>query len=349
MFESIFPARTSPSNNLFFNEPDSYTTLTSDAELGKKNIIAEQQIADLPKANIVTFFNYKGGTGKTTSCISVAGRLAQLGKRVLVVDWDAQSNATLALGVDPARVQRSMSDVVFEQLDNSDSDSIKKIILKTKFANLDLAPAKLNLSVAESALVERSASPDLLLNSLAPIRHYYDFILIDISSSSNALISAGLRAASQLIVPCSAGNYSLQGIHNLKRFLNHLKQRTGHQIPNIMIAVTRTVESSRLPNIGSRISSRIGSHIGAQAGHRRPATTDTMEDILEHIFGKVFKIPDSMDILDAQLAKMPVSHFAPHSDASKSYAEMANQIIYNSMGRPAVRNENQHAIVHSAS
>lgn len=321
MFESLFSTRTSPSENFFFNDPQSHRNSTPGAELEKKNINLEEQTASLPQANIVTFFNYKGGTGKTTSCISVAGRLAQLGKRVLVVDWDSQSNATLALGIDPARVRRSMSDVVFAQFNSPGNEAIKSIILKTNFENLDLAPAKLNLSVAESAMIERQALPELLLNSLAPIRNYYDFILIDISSSSNVLISAGLRAATQLIVPCSAGNYSLQGIHNLKRFLNHLKERTGHQIPNIMIAVTRTTESNR--------RSRVGSRKRAPVGHRRPATTDNMEDILEHIFGKVFKVPDSMDILDAQLAKMPISHFAPHSDASKSYAEMTNQIIYN--------------------
>lgn len=321
MFESLFSTRTSPSNNLFFNDPQSHKNLTAHTDQEKKSSHLDNQNIDVPQANIVTFFNYKGGTGKTTSCISVAGRLAQLGKRVLVVDWDSQSNATLALGIDPARVRRSMSDVVFAQFNSPGNESIKSIILKTNFENLDLAPAKLNLSVAESAMVERQAPPELLLDSLMPIRDYYDFILIDISSSSNVLISAGLRAATQLIVPCSAGNYSLQGIHNLKRFLNHLKMRTGHQIPNIMIAVTRTIEANR--------RSRVGARKRAPVGHRRPATTDNMEDILEHIFGKVFKVPDSMDILDAQLAKMPISHFAPHSDASKSYAEMTNQIIYN--------------------
>lgn len=341
MFESIFPPRTPSSNDLFFNEPHPYTNIASDSDSELENKFKKQQVADLPKANIVTFFNYKGGTGKTTSCISVAGRLAQLGKRVLVVDWDSQSNATLSLGIDPARVQLSMSDVVFNQLEDNNEESIKSIILKTKVTNLDLAPAKLNLSLAEAAMVEQNASPDLLLKSLAPIRHYYDFILIDISSSSNVLISAGLRAATQLIVPCSAGNYSLQGIHNLKRFLNHLKQRTGHQIPHIMIAATRIIESSRLPRIGSRL--------GSQVGHRRPATTENMEDILEHIFGKVFKIPDSMDILDAQLAKMPVSHFAPHSEASKKYAEMTNQIVYNANRIPVARQPLQRALILSAS
>lgn len=263
--------------------------------------------------NCISFFNYKGGTGKTTSCLSIAGRLAKLGKRVLIVDWDPQANATFSLGVDPDRIKRSMYDVVMNQLEGYSGLTLKEIVIATPIPNLDLAPAELKLSTAETAMYKNDAPPEILVDCFSSVQNYYDFILVDMPSGSNAFMTSGLRAASQLVVPCGAGTYSLQGLQNVKRFLGDLKRRTGHTVPHVTVVLTRGTEDNLLQAIG----------------HRNAATTDDMEDDLRYMFGSVYKVPDSQDILEAQRASLPVTHFAPRCSASRAYAQITEKILKN--------------------
>ena len=103
----------------------------------------------MPRAECVAFANHKGGTGKTTSYLSVAGYLAKSGNKVLVVDFDPQANATSGLGIDLMALERSMYDAVLDRCDGHEGVPITRVILETDVENLHVAPSEFDLDVAE--------------------------------------------------------------------------------------------------------------------------------------------------------------------------------------------------------
>ena len=121
---------------------------------------------------ILTFAHYKGGTGKTTSCLSVAGWLAKNGKRVLVVDLDPQGNATTGLGIEKSSLDDNMFHVMNKRKE------IKEIILETDIENLHIAPANSSLGKINLVSYEKDSDARILLDVLEKVRFYYDYILI---------------------------------------------------------------------------------------------------------------------------------------------------------------------------
>lgn len=103
------------------------------------------------KAKCIAFTNHKGGTGKTTSCVSIAGFLAKIGHKTLVVDFDPQANATSALGIDATSLERSIYDAVLKEC-GQEGAPVQEVILDTGIENLHLAPAEFDLSAAEVLL-----------------------------------------------------------------------------------------------------------------------------------------------------------------------------------------------------
>src|SRR5882757_1198831 len=101
------------------------------------------------RAQCVAFANHKGGTGKTTSCLSIAGYLAKSGSKVLIVDFDPQGNATSGMGIDKKTLSHTMYDAVLAQCDGHQGVGITKVILETDVQNLHVAPAEFDLAVAE--------------------------------------------------------------------------------------------------------------------------------------------------------------------------------------------------------
>src|SRR5436309_949103 len=93
------------------------------------------------RAQCIAFANHKGGTGKTTSCLSIAGYLAKSGSKVLVVDFDPQANATSGLGIDKKTLHYSMYDAVLDQCDGHKGVPITHVIVETDVKNLHLAPS----------------------------------------------------------------------------------------------------------------------------------------------------------------------------------------------------------------
>ncbi|MGB8707390.1 MAG: AAA family ATPase [Dehalococcoidia bacterium] len=100
-------------------------------------------------AQCIAFANHKGGTGKTTSCLSIAGYLAKSDNKVLVIDFDPQASAILGLGIDLMALERSMYDAVLDRCDGHEGVPITRVILETDVENLHVAPSEFDLGVAE--------------------------------------------------------------------------------------------------------------------------------------------------------------------------------------------------------
>lgn len=255
--------------------------------------------------NIIAFVHMKGGTGKTTSCINIAGWLAKWGKKVLVVDVDPQANATSGLGISPSEIDHSICDVFFHQVRMED------VVLETP-SGIHLVPSSTDLLGAE---VEMSGLKEdgyyLLATSLAEIADRYDYILIDASPGSLPLITNAIVASENLIVPFDGGVFAYETLEALQRLLVEISEDMKIET-NILFLLFREE-----PVLGfSRV---------------RPMKT---MGLISNFFAKrcdevprIFTIPYSSKVLKAQLRGMPISHDAPLSAIGRAYKKVSKAIV----------------------
>jgi len=268
-------------------------------------------------AKCIVFANQKGGTGKTTCCLSIAGYLAKSGSKVLVVDFDPQASATSGLGIDVMTLQYSMYDVVLEQCDGYEGVPITQVILETDVENLHIAPSELDLAVAE-VLVQHTRNRSGILNRiLEGVRPLYDYILVDLPPSPGLLTINGLYASEQVVVPLEPSIFSLEALDNLKTIFIDVKRMAGHSVNQITIILNRYVKH----NIFSRVFYK-----------RNPS--QEVEARLREMVDTVFIVPDSIEIYETQRQGVPISHYAPGSRVGRAYAEITKSISTNTEKKP---------------
>lgn len=164
---------------------------------------------------VISLVNQKGGVGKTTTSINLSSALGHLGKKVLLIDLDPQSNSTTGIGLNKADIKKSTYDVIMHSCD------IKDAIVKTKFKNLSVIPSMLLLSGAEMELTQLSFKEnnfvigDQLKTQIDSIRDRYDFILIDCPPTLGALTVNALAASNSVLIPVQCEYYSLEGVTQL--------------------------------------------------------------------------------------------------------------------------------------
>ena len=178
---------------------------------------------------IVAFAHHKGGTGKTTSCLNVAGYLQKSGRSVLVVDCDPQANATAGLGVDPDTLELSMYDLFMSAFEGFPDVVINDIIVPTA-SGVDLAPATLDLVGVEPYLYSIDDRAGLLREALAGVRGNYDFILIDTPPSMGQFVINGLVAADHTIVTLDPGTFALRGMEALSTVFHDIREMLGENV-----------------------------------------------------------------------------------------------------------------------
>ncbi len=261
-------------------------------------------------AQCIVFADHKGGTGKTTSCLSIAGCLAKSGNKVLVVDFDPQANATSGLGIDIMSLQHSMYDVVLGHCDGYEGVPITRVILETAVENLHIAPSELDLAVGEVLMQQTSHRTSILSRVLEEVRPSYDYILIDLPPSSGLLTINGLCASDHVVVPLEPSIFCLEVLKNLKASLDDVKRMAGHTIDQITPVLIRRTH----PDLFSRM-----------LGKRHPS--EEVETRLREMFPLVFVVPDSEEIYQAQRQRIPISHYAPGHRVGKAYQEIAESII----------------------
>lgn len=161
----------------------------------------------------IAIVNQKGGCGKTTTTVSLAGCLAADGARVLVADVDPQAHATLALGIDPERVDENLYEVLAEE---SGPARLAEVIVPAA-ERLHVAPAGIVLSALEAKLAgERAeARTGRLAQALASVGDRYDYALVDCPPNVGLLTFGALRAAGEAIVPLETSHFAVHGVHKL--------------------------------------------------------------------------------------------------------------------------------------
>jgi chromosome partitioning protein len=261
----------------------------------------------LRRAECIAFANHKGGTGKTTSCLSIAGYLAKSGADVLVVDFDPQANATSGLGIDRSTVRHSMYDAILDQCGGGRGVPITQVILETDVKNLHVAPSEFDLAVAEYYMLNSGNRTNLLDRALEKVRSFYDFILIDLPPTSGLLTINGLCAANHAVVPVDPSIFSLETLEDLRKSFADIKRLTGHSIRPIAALLIR--------------------HVSPKG--RKPNASTEIEASLREMFNPVFVVPAADEIYQTQKEGVPISHYAPRSGVGRAYEKIAKSIRRN--------------------
>ncbi len=176
----------------------------------------------------IAIMNQKGGCGKTTTTVNLAGCLAADGERVLVIDMDPQAHATLALGVDPDAVDENLFDVL---VDAEGGEPLERVLLEVA-PRIDLAPSGIVLSALEQKLVADNAESrtERLANALFGLEDRYDYVLVDCPPNVGLLTFNALRAAGEVIIPLETSFFAIQGVQKLLETIGLLSDRIAHDL-----------------------------------------------------------------------------------------------------------------------
>ena len=199
-------------------------------------------------AKTIAVVNQKGGVGKTTTTISLGASLAELGRRVLLVDFDPQGSLSIGLGVITDELESSIYNLLMDQ-----NASVDDVLLKTTVPGMDLIPSDIMLSGAEIGLVNEVAREQSLKRILAPLALEYDVILIDCQPSLGLLTVNALTAADLILVPLQCEYFALRGFKLLKEITAKIQERLNPDLAIIGIVATMFEKTAHSKEVLARI------------------------------------------------------------------------------------------------
>lgn len=256
-------------------------------------------------AKIYCFVNQKGGVAKTTTAVNLGAYLAAAGRRVLVIDTDAQGNATTSLGVNPRELNVSLYNVLIDKV------PIQQALTLTERVGLDLIPASTDLAGAEVEMARLMARERLLERAIQPIINQYDYILIDDPPSLGLLTINGLAAAHGVVIPVQCEYLALEGLSLL---LGTIQQ-------------VRDVLNERLTITGVLLTMYDGrTNLGQQV----------VQEVQSHFPDKVYRtiIPRNVRLSEAPSYGQTILSYAPHSAGALAYEALATEFLAREEAEP---------------
>ena len=199
----------------------------------------------MENCKIIAVANQKGGTGKTTTACNLGNALANMGHRVLLVDFDPQANLTMSCGIErPDEIVLSMHDIISLIIDGKELPGKADYIRHND--NLDLIPGNINLSVTEINLRDEMGGEHTLSELLEPLRPEYSYIIIDTNPYLGLLTINALAACDEVIIPVSPQLWSATGLTDLMQTIYKVKRKINPRITVSGILLTICDERTRL-------------------------------------------------------------------------------------------------------
>ena len=250
--------------------------------------------------NKLAIVNQKGGVGKSTTAVNLGASLAEMEKKVLIVDVDPQGNATSGLGVEKSTVENSIYNVL---VDDTDLD---KAVLKTETKNLYLLPSNIDLAGAEIELVSMMSRENRLKIALEDYEDEYDYIFFDCPPSLGLLTLNALSAADSIIVPIQCEYYALEGLGQLIETIKLVQNNLNEELE--IEGVVLTMYDART-NLSKQVS----------------------EEVKNFFENKVYEtvIPRNVRLSEAPSFGQPVIEYASNSKGAKTYRKLAKEVNKN--------------------
>jgi chromosome partitioning protein len=266
---------------------------------------------------ILAVTNQKGGVGKTTTSVNFAASLSETGRRVLLVDLDAQGNATMGSGCNKHEVVRTAYDVLLGHAD------IREVIFYAPEAGYDLLPGNSDLTAAEVELMGKGDRERRLRAALAYVQHEYDLILIDCPPSLSMLTVNALAAAHGVLIPIQCEYYALEGLSALLETIEQVRVSINTELE--IEGLLRTMYDAR-NNLSNDVSAQLQEHFG------------------DRVYRTI--IPRNVRLAEAPSHGLPVLRYDKGSRGATAYLALAGEYLRRHTPLPAVvpeSRETEHA------
>lgn len=248
---------------------------------------------------ILSISNQKGGVGKSTTAINLSACLGEMGKNVLVIDMDPQGNTTSGLGIDKDDDEHY---TIYDLL--VDDCTVDECILDTGFENLSIIASNSNLAGAEIELLELDDREYVLKKHIDPVKDQFDYILIDCPPSLSILTLNAMCASSGIIVPIQCEYYALEGLTQIMKTIDLVKDRLNNEI-------------------------EIEGVVFTMFDGRNNLSSDVVANVKENLDIRVFDtiIPRNVRLAEAPSYGMPVIEYDNRSTGAASYRYLAQELI----------------------
>ena len=258
-----------------------------------------QPLSSHGPARVVALCNQKGGVGKTTTTISLGAALAELGRKVLLVDFDPQGSMSVGLGLNPNEVELGTYQLLMDP--GIDFD---EVVVKTNLDGVDLLPANIDLSAAEIQLVHEVGREQVLSSKLQPILDRYDVILIDCQPSLGLLTVNALTASDGVIIPLECEYFALRGVALLKDTIEKVRGRLNPRL---------------------RIDGLLGTMYDGRTLHSREVMETLVAGWGDTVFHTVIR--RTVKFSDATVVGEPITSYASNSPGADSYRQLAKEVL----------------------
>lgn len=253
---------------------------------------------------IIAFVNQKGGVGKTTSSINLAASLGLLGKKTLLIDLDPQGNSTTGVGVNKGDLECSVYELLVDKV------NVEKVVVKTKFKNLYLIPASINLAGVDMELMELSRMnsefvPQIQLKKhLNQIKNEFDYIILDCPPSLGLITTNALASSNSVIIPVQCEFFALEGIMQL--------------LNSVMIAQKKLNPSLDIEGV-----------LLTMLDNRTNLGLEVVEEIKSYFKEKVYDtiIPRLVRLSEAPSHGKPIHAYDSRSRGTEAYINLAKEVI----------------------
>jgi chromosome partitioning protein len=282
-----------------------------DEELATTAGILGRAIIDFPvvvstpepgSARVISVVNQKGGVGKTTTTINLGAALAELGRKVLLIDFDSQASMTTGLGIKPSQLKEQYGSIWY--LLNDPQSGIQNFILKSNVPGLDFVRGHEDLAAAEAAFVTEIAKEHKLRKILAPVLDQYDDILIDCSPSLGTLTINALTASNGVLIPMECEYFAVLGLSLVKKTIEKIRENTN---PHLVI------------------DGILATMFDRKTGHSRDVLElidkEFPDELLDTIISRTVRFSEST------VKGEPVTTYASSSTGALSYRRLARELI----------------------